>query len=426
MARFKRLIFRGLIVLLLGQGQLLAQTTYSTYSILGVGDYVDPAVAAAMGMGGLGISNGSFSYLNNSNPALLYHNRAALFYASMVGESKNISQNNFEPTTSGSGNLSNLSMAFPLRRDKWTFSLGLQPYSSVNYAFIYDGFSSDSSVPNSAIILNEGSGGITALNFSVGGLIYKGLSVGIKGSYLFSGYEKEFTSTVDVIQPNYTAVYLQRQSVQDFALGFGVAYKKKIGNLQLGLGVIYDLKNDANGSKFESIKQVSITNNVIFSDTLSNNTENVLSLPATLGVGVSIGRPQKWLVGVDFKTQDWSNLQVPVTGSPQKFGKGRKYVLGGELTPDAFDVKSYIKRVTYRVGFTFEEKPYWLADTQIKEFGINFGWSLPVSRFSSLDFGFMIGSRGTTDNNLVKEDFLKVYFGATFNDHRWFIRPKFN
>ena len=90
------------------------------------------------------------------------------------------------------------------------------------------------------------------------------------------------------------------------------------------------------------------------------------------------------------------------------------------------DVRSYLKRITFRAGVSFEEKPYVLQDTQINEFGINFGWSLPVSRFSNLDFGLMVGNRGTTNNNLVREDFFKVYFGATFNDNRWFIRPKFN
>jgi hypothetical protein len=426
MARFKRLIFRGLIIVLLSQGYLLAQTTYSTYSIIGVGDYVDPAGAAAMGMGGLGISNASYSYLNNSNPALLYYNRAALFSAGIIAESKNISQNNFEAVSAGSANLSHIAMAFPLRRDKWSFSLGVQPYSTVNYAFVYNGLSPSSPSPNNSIILNEGSGGITALNFAVGGLVFKGLSVGIKGTYLFSGYEKEFSSTTDAAPPSYTATYLQRQSVNDFALGFGIAYRHKIGDYQLGLGLIYDLKTDAKGTKFESIKQVSISNNVTFADTLSNDVDNVLNLPANLGFGISFGKPQNWMIGFDFKTQDWSNLKVPVTGSPQKFTMGRKYVFGGEFTPDAYDVRSYMKRITFRAGLTYEEKPYWLADTQIKEFGINFGWTLPIARFSGLDFGIMLGTRGTIDNNLVKEDFFKVYFGATFNDNRWFIRPKFN
>jgi hypothetical protein len=426
MARIKRLIFRGLLIVLLSQGHLLAQSTYSTYSILGVGDYFDPAVPAAMGMGGLGISNSSYWYLNNTNPALLYYNRVALFSAGLLAETKNISQKGFEPSTSGSGNLSHLAMAFPLRRDKMSFSIALQPYTTVNYAFFYNGLTPGSSSPENTIILNEGSGGITALNLNVGGLVYKGLSIGIKASYLFSGYEKEFSSFTDAAPPTYVALYLQRQSVNDFAFGFGLAYKHKIGDYQLGLGVIYDLKTAANGKEFVRIEQRNLSNLVVFSDTIANNIDKDLNLPANLGVGISFGKPQIWTIGFDFKTQDWSNLEVPASASPQKFTQGRKYILGGEYVSDAFDVKSYFKRITFRAGLTYEEKPYWLADTQIKEFGINFGWTLPVARFSGLDFGIMIGTRGTTDNNLVKEDFFKVYFGATFNDNRWFIRPKFN
>jgi hypothetical protein len=406
--------------------KVMGQSTYSTYSIIGIGDYIDSAVPAAMGMGGLGISNGSHWYLNNSNPALLYYNGVALFSAGILAETKNISQNGFEKYSAGSGNLNHLAMAFPIRSGKWSMSLGLQPYSSVNYAFIYEGLSSASNSAANAAILNEGSGGITALNFSAGGVLYKGLSFGVKGSYLFSSYEKKYSSITSTDLPSYIALYLQRQSVNDFTLGLGLAYKHMLGEYQLGLGVIYDLKADVKGNQFVRVEQRMLNNTVIFTDTLENNTRNMLSLPATFGAGISFGKPNKWLVGFDYKGQDWSTLEVPLTASPDKFTQGRKYVLGGEYVADALDIKNYLKRVTFRLGFTYEEKPYWLADTQIKEFGINFGWTLPVSRFSSLDFGMMVGSRGTTSNNLVREDFFKVYFGATFNDNRWFLRPKFN
>lgn len=404
----------------------MGQSTYSTYSILGVGDYVDPAVPASMGMGGLGISNGSYWYLNNSNPALLYYNSFALFSAGLLAESKTISQNNFEPYQAGSGNLTHLSVAYPIKSRKWSMSLVLQPYSAVNYAFLYNGLPEESGSPDLAVILNEGEGGITALNLAAGGLIFKGLSFGIKASYLFSSYEKTFSSITNAGTPSYIALYLQRQSVSDFTLGTGLAYTHKIGEYQLGLGVIYDLAANVKGEEFVRMEQRSLGNVVIYSDTLANNTPNTLSLPATFGAGISIGKPNKWLIGFDYKSQDWSNLEVPIIASPEKFTVGRKYVLGGEYTKDALDIKNYLSRVTFRLGVTYEEKPYWLSNTQIKEIGINFGWTLPVSRFSSLDFGMMVGSRGTTDNNLVKEDFFRVYFGATFNDNRWFQRPKFN
>ena len=423
MRNCKKLIFIGLIVLL-GPPKLTAQSTYSTYSIIGIGDYIDPAVPAAMGMAGLGISNGSYWYLNNTNPALLYYNQMALFTAGILAETKTINQQGFEPYRAGSGNLSNLAMAFPLVRNKWTFSLTLQPFTSVNYAFKYLGLPED--LPIQTTVFNKGEGGFTSLNLSVGGKIFKGLSGGIRVSYLFSSFQKTFSTVPDAPNPSYIAQYLQRQSVNDFVFEGGLAYQQKIGEYQLGLGLVYDLPADLKGKEFLRVEQRTQANVVIYADTLLNDIPNTISYPATLGWGISFGKPLKWLIGFDFKTQDWSQLQVPPEASPERFTQSRKYVLGGELTPDPMDVRSYLKRVTFRAGASYEEKPYWLSGKQIREIGINFGWTLPVSRFSSLDFGFMVGHRGTTEQSLVREDFFKVYFGATFNDNRWFLRPKFN
>jgi len=425
MTSYKRQVFKVLLIVLFSHGTLLAQSTYSSYSIIGIGDNIDPAVPAAMGMGGLGISNASHWYLNNVNPALLYNNRIALFSAGLVAETKKINQQGFETTKASSGNINHIAMAFPLVREKWSFSLSINPYSVVNYAFTYDGTPANSS--DKTVVLNEGSGGITAFNIAAGGLLFKGFSVGLKASYLFSSYEKEFSAATDAGNPSYIAILLERQSVNGFTLGTGVAYKRKIGENQLSVGVIYDLQNDVKGRLFKRMEQRNFNNILLFADTLADNIDNKVKLPSTFGAGISFGKPQKWMVGFDYKSQDWSDLAFEkVSASPQKFTQGKKYILGGEYTPDAFDVKSYFKHITFRAGLSYEEKPYWLSNTQIKEFGINFGLSLPVSRISSLDFGLMIGQRGTTDNNLVREDFIKVYFGATFNDNRWFQRPKFN
>lgn len=427
MKRHRWRIFFSVVLLLAAQFKSSAQSAYSTYSILGVGDYVDPAVPAAMGMGGLGISNGSAFYLNNVNPALLYYNSLATFSAGVLAETKTVNQSGFEPYEAGSGNLNHLAVAYPLKRNKWSFSLGLQPYTTVNYSFFYEAQGDDPDNPGQSIVLNEGSGGITALNLAVGGKIFKGLSVGLKASYLFSSYEKEYSSITDATLPSYIAVYYQRQAVQDFVFGAGIAYQQKLGDYQLGFGAIYDIQSDVNSTEFVTVEQRTAQAGVIFTDTLQNNTSGKISLPSTIGLGISFGKPQYWLVGFDFKTQDWSRLSVnDPSASSESFTIGKKYVLGAEFIADPMDVRSYLKRITWRVGASFEEKPYILQDTQINEIGINFGWTLPVSRFSSLDFGLMIGNRGTTSNNLVKENFFKVYFGATFNDNRWFIRPKFN
>jgi hypothetical protein len=60
----------------------------------------------------------------------------------------------------------------------------------------------------------------------------------------------------------------------------------------------------------------------------------------------------------------------------------------------------------------------------VKDLGINFGFSLPAGQ-SSIDFAFKYGKRGNRADNILEEDYFKIYFGITFND-RWFIQRKFD
>jgi hypothetical protein len=64
-------------------------------------------------------------------------------------------------------------------------------------------------------------------------------------------------------------------------------------------------------------------------------------------------------------------------------------------------------------------------DTEINDFGINFGASFPTGGYSSMDASFKIGSRGTTDNNLIRENYMQFVIGATIND-RWFIKRRYD
>jgi hypothetical protein len=43
----------------------------------------------------------------------------------------------------------------------------------------------------------------------------------------------------------------------------------------------------------------------------------------------------------------------------------------------------------------------------LKDFGINFGFSMPVSRVSSLDFAFKVGKRGNVKDNTIEENYFK-------------------
>ena len=88
-------------------------------------------------------------------------------------------------------------------------------------------------------------------------------------------------------------------------------------------------------------------------------------------------------------------------------------------------MSNYLKRLTYRTGVSIENSAYLVNGNPVKDFGITFGVSLPVSRISSLDLALKVGHKGDKTLNTIEENYLKLYFGLTFND-QWFIKRRFD
>ena len=426
MSRSKSVVLVIVISLLLNGSLGFGQVTYSPYSSIGIGDVQDPNTAAKFGMGGLGISNGTYYSLNIVNPALLYYNRVALFSAALLAESKTISQDGFEPYKAGSAQLNHMALAFPLISGKLSTSLVLSPYSSVNYNVSYSA-PIEGNTTDSVAYVNKGDGGIDQLALSVGGELFEGFSAGFRASYLFSSIRKESASYIPIDGDEYyVATYNERLSFQDFLFSLGIAYSKKVGDgSAVNVGATYDFETNINSKFFARIDQETYLGSTIYGDTLADNTSVSQKIPSKLGLGVSYRYKDVFVVGLDYTTQNWELSPDPINGNTI-YTKREKYIIGGEITPDVASINNYLKRITYRLGASYTKTPYFVRDTQITDFGINFGLSLPVVRFSSLDFGFQLGSRGTLSDNLIKENYFRVYFGVSFNDNRWFLRPKFN
>ncbi len=428
MSKYKKAFFIGLLTSFLWSNLSIAQVTHSPYSSVGLGDIQDPATAANFGMAGLGVSNGSYYNLNIVNPALLHYNRVALFSAAVLGETKTISQEGYEPYAAGSGQLNHMALAFPLISGKLSTALALNPYSAVNYDVFFQ-TAIDGNPTDSVFVSANGDGGIDQLSLSFGGVLFKGFSLGVKGSYLFSSIRKESKSVVPLTTPtgnNYVATVNERLSFQDFMLGVGLAYELKLNEKSsLNFGVTYDFNTNLNAKTFIRFDQEIITGATVFADTLADNIPISVTLPEKIALGISYKFNYKFLIGFDYSMQDWSkNKDINV--SEIIYGKREKFILGTEVTPNAGSLNNYFNRITYRMGASYTKTPYIFGNTQITDFGINFGLSLPVVRFSSLDFGVQLGTRGTLTNNLIEENYIKVYFGVSFNDNRWFLQPKFN
>ncbi|UII21883.1 hypothetical protein [Fulvivirga ligni] len=406
------------------------QASKSPITSKGIGDVYNMGLIHNKGMADIGISNGSYWYLNNLNPALLPYNSLTIFTAGMAGEQRTVSNGIASETNSG-GNLEFLVLALPMKPGKWTSSIGLMPYSNVDYEFSYSGTVAGNDTLN-ATITERGSGGYNQVFFSNGVAINKSFSVGLRAAYIFSSIEKESLASIDNIGPgvSFTPNFLNRVSVSDFMFGAGVAYRKDSifnNRIRLNIGLTYDFKGDLNAKKYVAREQT-VSGVPVTSDTLDSQRGSIV-IPHSFGAGISFTNGYKWTVGADVKMQQWSDYKS-FEGGNDNLANSFKVGLGGEYTPDYSSVNSYLKRVTYRLGVSYEDTPYVIGQDltngkQLKDFGINFGWSLPVGRLSSLDFAFKVGKRGSVSDNSIEEDYYQVHLGFNFND-QWFVKRKYD
>ncbi|HCM74766.1 MAG TPA: hypothetical protein DIS90_00170 [Cytophagales bacterium] len=418
----------ALLVILLAtftRYESMGQAAKTPFSSFGIGETFGNGLTQNQGMAGIGISNPEYWHLNNVNPALLVYNTITVFEAGFIGEQRTI-KGSSASEKAGSGNLNYLAMGFPIKRTKWGMGIGLMPYSSVNFALSYQAPIENST--NTVEVLEQGSGGINQLYWSNGIALHPNVSVGLKATYFFSSIINQYAATLSETSQlvRYTTNVYDRQSFKGFGFTGGVSFHKdSIGrkNFQFNAGLVYDFKADIDTKFYERLERRN-AGGITDSVTIVNNEPGTTTIPQSFGGGISFGKELKWLVGADFTYLDYTQFKN-FNGTPEGVSKGWQFSLGGKITPDAGSLNNYLKRVTYRTGVSLSEAPYLINGNVLKDFGINFGLSLPVSRISSLDLAFKVGKRGDLLTNSIEENYFKLYFGVTFND-QWFIKRRFD
>ncbi len=147
-------------------------------------------------------------------------------------------------------------------------------------------------------------------------------------------------------------------------------------------------------------------------------------LPLSAGLGFSLTKGNNWVLCGDYSFQQWSDFLF--LNSTDSLVDSWKINAGVQFTPNDRAIKSYWKTMQYRLGFHYEQTYLKLNEKNINDIGISAGFGLPVRKAGTiLHFTFEAGKRGTTENNLILEKYLKFTFGFTIND-RWFVKPKYD
>ncbi|MFA4852414.1 MAG: hypothetical protein WC599_07845, partial [Bacteroidales bacterium] len=169
------------------------------------------------------------------------------------------------------------------------------------------------------------------------------------------------------------------------------------------------------GNGYESIKDTLIN---------SNNTKGKVVLPQGLGGGITIGKTDSWLVGMDYQLQNWKNYSS--FGEKDSLKNSWMVSFGTEFTPKNSAVSGYWKKVHYRAGARYNQTYLQLRNNQLAEYAVSFGFGLPLKRSKTVvNLGFELGQRGTTQDNLIKEKFGRFILSLSVYE-LWFIKRRFD
>ena len=399
------------------------QTGVTPYSSQGIGNTSRPSLVHNSGMGGIGIGTGNGLNINYTNPAMLYKNTLSAFDVALSFEQSTQRQGD-DQAVLNQGGISYGVFSFPVIPNRWTASLGVMPYSTVGYRIEEESSASGS---NDAVRqVQEGSGGLNLVSFSHGVRLYKNLAVGVRLGYLF-GAISETRSIFLANTPSLASVYEDELYYSDVLIEPSIYFGQKIAKAtSLNVGLVYQPATEIrtiNNVIFENRSTTGNTPAGLGEKIVDNETSSV-RLPRKIGIGLSVDKYLKYTVGVDLSFQAWDTFRSP-EGTNDGMRQSLELAVGGQFIPDATSVDSYLSRVAYRLGFNYRNTPFVVSDQQISEFGIDFGLSLPVSNLSSINLAFEVGNRGTTEQNLIRENYIKATLGVTFND-RWFVRRKFD
>ena len=407
----------------------IAQVTTPFSALIPIGEMYDNSFANNLGMGGVGISNGSYWHLNNQNPAALVYNRFTTFEMGIASDVRQL-VNNQTKDISGNGNINYIGFGVPIiKGGKWVASFGFNPYSSTNYKLYSENliFGVDGNPTSALVNYNyDGSGGLTQIYFSNGIKLNNEFSFGFKGSYIFGELSSNISSKVSN-EPQFYSNLFEKSSFNDNTFSTGLFYKKEIKDDKfIKIGFTYDFSTSLESNRFSQLeRKIPNSLTVLVVDTIYNDKISQFNIPSSLGFGVSYEIIDKLSFGLEFRTSSWNNSSGYFESPFKNYKRSYQISSGIEIIPDAENVSSFFRRVTYRGGLLIKKSPIIINSNQFNTTALTFGLSLPVGSISRVNIGIETGKRGNINKLSIKENYLKFIVGSSINNV-WFIKRKFD
>jgi hypothetical protein len=403
--------------------RMMAQNNNIPYSQLGLGDLDDGYYNRTSGLANTGIAYRSNRFLINNNPASFSGLTDQYFTMEIALRGQYISYAGNQVNVGGteSADLTFRKLVLGIKITKhWGSSIGLLPYSTQNYEFQAPYYINGTTV-QIANNYYQGHGSVNRAYWANSYEFFHHLSIGVDASYIFGQLNQN-----NIIQSSANGATLvsttNNVNLQNLYFTYGMQLYGGLGkNLTYSIGGTYSAK----AALLAASTKLVLNNDSVALQNIQNQ-EGYMYLPQAWGAGLSLGYKQKYTFVADYRYQNWNGV-AGVNAYP-----GQGYAItSSERGSIGFEISKKKAFANYRVeisyiqaGAYYENSYLQINGEQIKDYGITAGFGVNSVK-SPLAYNLVLqyGIRGTTQNNLIRENYADLTFLINFGQI-WFTKGK--
>lgn len=333
------------------------------------------------------------------------------------------------------------------RRVVWGGAFGLREFSSINYS-VNDIHNDTTGAFGTTDDFGyeykfQGDGGLNQFFIGMGLSPFKNFSIGINASYLFGRMNR--IQRLEFYDDYYFNVKKEEfTDVGGFYVDYGLQYTLPVKNrghlLTFGATFAHPMKVRANSTTLARTYTLTSYGEDIPRDTMLYRVikGGNISMPWKYGFGLNWRIGNKWTIGAEHNQELWSTYR-DVNGKNDSLTDAWRTSAGIEFTPSVPETNrgfwAYFGKMYYRLGGHYAMTQYKINGVQLPDYGITLGLGFPLRKErtlkqhrpfmqSMINIAVEWGQRGTTNKNLLLENYWNFKIGFTLNGD-WFNKYKY-
>ena len=419
-----------IILLTLSSLGAMAQNNFLPYSQFGLGEIDEGFYNRTTGLGETGIAYRSNRYLINNNPASYsaLTNQYFTMEMGIRGIFIDYSGNPVTPQATQSGDITFRRLVMGIKAAKfWGTSIGLVPYSTQNYEYNVPYYvqGSNQEVANHYY---TGHGSVNKAYWAHSFEFFHHLSIGAEAAYIFGDINQK-----DILQnPATGASEASTQNdiyLQNLRMTYGIQLYGRVGkHWEYTLGGVYEQKATLLASPNKLVQTAADSSSPASGGGLINeqSPDYYMYLPNSFGAGISNTHNQHYTWLADYRYSDWNGVQRQNTypGIDYNVISSERGSLGFEISRKKTFYNNKVELSYFQSGIYYSKNYLQINGTQIHDMGASIGFGVNSLK-SPLAYNiiFSYGIRGTTKNDLIRENYANVTFNINFGTI-WFTKGR--